>query len=910
MATLALQSPENQDLTLKSGAVGTDDKPMAKGGKIGGGSLALRLCTIALVPMIALGVTSYRQIERDQVVAEASIEFADAVTLQRSASSVIAPASLERIALEGLGRIQELGIEVDLIVALTGVDFNEVSESNRVKLDAALEQLAADANGAVLADGTTLEATVARYEIERAQQQALSEAGASDLVALGILFDDIADTLNQLLSGSQTNNDAAVVGLDDAGRLQAIARAQASAGQMTQAVVRGLLFSDQSSRDAIVQAAAVHNAQLDTFGALLDAENRSRFAEIRALMPAVPLDLFGFADADEGMFMSDPDAIVSVATFLLAQLDYLVSLDDYSAAIQLDIADDAAAAAVSAADDVRNSQLMLATVAAISLIITLFVLITTVRPLLRLSRRAARVGLGDLTTSPLPLRGPRVVRRLTASVNDMLVTLAGVDQQIEQMSTGDLSTATSVDLPGAVGVSMRQSVERLSSMTEQLAHQARHDLLTSLPNRFAAMEHLDRLIAMEQPFALLFLDVDGFKGVNDSHGHEAGDEVLREVARRLSATTPPDQLIARLGGDEFVIIVSDYDDIDRVMALGHRLIQEVEQPYDSDEGIFALSASVGVVVPDSDVTSLEALHQADSALYLAKHRGRGRVERFDSQLQAQMEHVADLALALRHGVRNGELVLHFQPIMSLDTGRLDHVEALVRWARPNIGMVSPGEFIPIAERSSLIFEIERWVLHRACEAIADWEREFPHRAVRLAVNISGRHLIEGDLLGNLSGALAATGANPSMLEFELTETHLLEDLEIATTTLNTIRELDITIAVDDFGTGYSSMNYLRDLPIDVLKIDRSFVARSTENGYDSTVIEAVLTIAQSLDLQVVAEGIETPEQLEYVRSVGCHRAQGYLLGLPNERREAERLLFGSSSESQRELSSEVGSSRL
>ncbi len=877
---------------------------MANATKTGGGSLALRLGTIAFVPMLALGVTSFRQIGRDQVAAEASSEFARTVTLQRSASSVIAPANLERIALEGLGRLQELGIDPDVIVAFTGIDFIEVSESNRLRLDAALAQLAIEARDTVLEDGTTLEATLAHYDAELARQRGLSAAQTSDLAGLGVLFDDVANTLHQLLSGKQTNDESAVVGLADAAKLQAIARAEASAGQLTQAVAQGLLNTGQDPRVKLIQESAIHEAQLDTFGALLDQEERGRFDAVRLLKPVVPLGLFPARAELDGSIITNPDTVMAMTTFLVGQLDYLDSLDAYAADIQLDISDAAAARAVSATDDVRNSKVLLAAVAVIASILTLLVLVTTGRPLARLSSRAAKVGHGDLTMEPLPLHGPSVVRRLTASVNDMLATLAGVDQQIARLSAGDLSAASSVELPGAVGVSMRQSVARLSSMTEQLAHQARHDLLTSLPNRFAAMEHLDRLIGRGDSFALLFLDIDGFKGVNDTHGHEAGDEVLREVARRLSGTTRPGELIARLGGDEFVILVADYHDIDAVMTLGRRLIQAVEQPYESDEGIFTLSASVGVVIPDTNVTSLEALHQADSALYLAKHRGRGRVERFDSQLQEQIEHAADLALALRHGVRNGELVLHFQPIMSLATGCLDHVEALVRWDRPNIGMVSPGEFIPIAERSSLIFEIDRWVLHRSCEAIADWEREFPDHRVRLAVNISGRHLIEGDLLGDLERALTATGANPSMLAFELTETHLLEDLEMATASLNTIRALGITIAVDDFGTGYSSMNYLRDLPIDVLKIDRSFVARSTEKGYDSTVIEAVLTIARSLDLEVVAEGIETHEQLEYVRSVGCHRAQGYLLARPDERAEAERLLFGTSLKSRQALVAE------
>lgn len=869
---------------------------MAREGQVGGGSLALRLSLIALVPMAALAATSYRQIQHDEVHAEASIEFAETVMLQRRASSVIRPANLERMALEGLGKIDQLGFEREFVKTLTGVDFEALYEDNRIRLDTTLDELSDVADGILLADGSSLVADLTEYQDDINDLRELSEARASDPATVAAVFDDVAATLHLLLSGNQTNNDVAVIGLDDAAKLQAIARAEASAGAQTLAVVQGLVYSGANARNALLQASAVHDAQLETFGALLDPADLPPFEALRSSQPRVPLDLIEVANREENAVTSDPAVIAEMASLLVEQIDYLDALDAYAAGIQLQISDDATGRAEAASQAVTNSKLFVAAVAAALLLITLFVLITIGQPLLRLSRRAAKVGHGELTTDPLPLRGPRVVRRLTVSVNEMLVTLAGVDRQIERMSTGDLSPATNVELPGAIGVSMRQSVARLSSVTEQLAHQAHHDLLTGLPNRFAAMERLDDLLRHGQRFALLFVDIDGFKGVNDSHGHETGDEVLREVARRLSTTTRPDEFVARLGGDEFVVIVSVFNHVDDATKLGYRLIQEVEQPYGAQEGIFALSASIGIALPESTVTSVEALHQADSALYLAKHRGRGRVELFDAALQERIEHEADLALALRHGVRNGELVLHFQPVMSLDTGRMDHAEALVRWDRPNIGLVSPGEFIPIAERSALIFEIERWVLERSCEALADWRRDFPDTPIRLAVNISGRHLIEGDLLGDLDRALASTGADPTLLEFELTETHLLEDLALATSILNTIRARGIAIAVDDFGTGYSSMNYLRDLPIDTIKIDRSFVARSTEQGYDSTIIEAVLTIARSLNLSVVAEGIETHEQLEYVRSVGCHRAQGYLLARPNPRAEAERKMFGSTTQ--------------
>ena len=835
-------------------------------------------------------MTSFRQIERDQTAAEASDDFAESVVLQRHASAVIAPASLERVALEGLARVDQLGVDRSLITTFTGIDFEAILVANNARFDRSLADLRAVGDTTILADGTPLPDRLDEIVADLARQRELSAALSADAAEVAVLFDEVSATIHQLLTETPAPTEAAIAGLDDEAQLHALSRAAASAGELTQTAIAALIYDDVTNRDAVVSATAVHTTHLDTIRDLLDADHRADLQQTRSALPDAPLELL--AQGDGGSAFSNPDAIAKIAAYILAQLEYLDTFDAYSAALQHDISDLASDRADAASSAVTRSMYLIGAVVLLSAVLTAFVLFTIARPLARLSRRAEQISDGDLSIEPLPLRGPRVVRRLTDSVNDMLVTLAGVDAQIEMMSTGDLSAAADVELPGAIGVSMRQSVARLSSVTEQLAHQARHDLLTGLPNRFAAMECLDQLLARHQQFALLFVDIDGFKGVNDTHGHETGDQVLREVGRRLSACTRSNEFVARLGGDEFVVVISSFDHVDDAMQLGYRLIQEIEQPYGANEGFFALSASVGVVTPEEGTTSVEALHQADSALYVAKHRGRGRVERFDVALQERMEHEADLALALRHGVRNGELLLHFQPLMSLDTGRMDHVEALVRWNRPNIGLVFPGEFIPIAERSALIFEIERWVLHESCKVLADWCDRFRGCDLRLAVNISGRHLIEGDLLGDLDAALHATGADPSMLEFELTETHLLEDLEVATDVLNTIRSRGVAIAVDDFGTGYSSMNYLRDLPIDTIKIDRSFVARSTEQGYDSTVIEAVLTIARSLGLAVVAEGIETHEQLHYVRSVGCHRAQGHLLARPTALADAEAVLFG------------------
>jgi diguanylate cyclase (GGDEF)-like protein len=282
------------------------------------------------------------------------------------------------------------------------------------------------------------------------------------------------------------------------------------------------------------------------------------------------------------------------------------------------------------------------------------------------------------------------------------------------------------------------------------------------------LEHLDRSFhASEGPVAVLFVDIDGFKSINDTHGHLKGDWVLTEIADRLSSNVRSGEFVARLGGDEFVVVITDVDDIDVLVNFGERLIRQVEQPYFDGENLFALSASVGVAAVTGESSALEALRKADSACYLAKKRGRGRVEIYDAELQATIAYEADLALALRRSVPNGELVLHLQPIVDLHSGRLAGAEALVRWERPGVGLVPPGEFIPIAERSSLIFDIERWVLRESCQHVVEWRRQDPTCELRVAVNISGRHLIEGDLVNDLHEAIEATGADPTMLEFEL-----------------------------------------------------------------------------------------------------------------------------------------------
>ena len=603
----------------------------------------------------------------------------------------------------------------------------------------------------------------------------------------------------------------------------------------------------------------------------------------------------------------DLEAVRAVAGAMIERVDHMDRFADFvfaesEGAVQL-LAERSAAAE----SDSRLALVVVLLLAVATIVVALIVARNIARPLHHLRDRAELIGNGELSSEPLPIEGPSDVRQVTSSMNDMAVTLAGIDDHMHALATSDIeSDRRLADLPGQVGASMRDSMERVAALTRrlraseaQLTEEARIDNLTGLPNRFAVLEHLglrteharDRGQALEG-VGVMFLDVDGFKSVNDSHGHAVGDVVLREIGRRLAGAIRPADFVARLGGDEFLVIVGDSADHQALSSFGHRLISAIEQPYEVGDQLFAVSASVGVTIVTSDDDALAAIERADAAVYQAKRRGRRRVEMFDEELQASIEHQAELELALRRAIQQDELSIHLQPLADLRTGLPSGAEVLVRWDRPGLGVLPPAEFIPIAERSGLIVDLERWVLLAACRRLAAWRATGVGDGLRLAVNISGRHLIEGDVITALDEAIAVTGADASALTIELTESHLLDDVDRAIDVLSALRDRGVCIAIDDFGTGYSSMTYLQKLPVDVVKIDRSFVSRATSNEFDATVIESVVTIGRALSLRVVTEGIETAEQLDHVAGAGCVDGQGYLLARPMSVEDAEGILFG------------------
>jgi diguanylate cyclase (GGDEF)-like protein len=441
-----------------------------------------------------------------------------------------------------------------------------------------------------------------------------------------------------------------------------------------------------------------------------------------------------------------------------------------------------------------------------------------------------------------------------------------------------------------------QAVRQREELQSALTHQATHDPLTALPNRGQALSlitaALHRARRSGQMTGLLFVDLDGFKVVNDNHGHACGDDVLREVARRMRAVVRPGDVVCRLGGDEFVVLVEPVQAEHDLLDLADRLIATVSEPIDAAGQRVRVGASVGIAVSRDAGTDADVLvAEADTAAYRAKRLGRGRAEVFDEALRAQLSARADLEGAIAHGLANGEMQLHYQPVLDVAGDRLMGYEALVRWQRPGHGMVRPDEFIPVAEASSLICELDRWVLHEATRQLAEWRRSDPagtgEPEPTMAVNISGRHLADRRVIEDVTDALAAAGIPPSLLVLEVTETVLISD-PAAIGHLAALRELGVAIAIDDFGTGYTSIGQLRHMPVDTLKIDRSFIA-STEPGHRE-LVALMIRAAHTFGLTVVAEGVEEPAQLARLKADACDQAQGYLLYRPMSAEDAGALL--------------------
>jgi diguanylate cyclase (GGDEF)-like protein len=446
------------------------------------------------------------------------------------------------------------------------------------------------------------------------------------------------------------------------------------------------------------------------------------------------------------------------------------------------------------------------------------------------------------------------------------------------------SDASLIRMARRFEVTRRRLQEQLAEHQARLEHQALHDPLTGLANRVLLLdrvEHaLDGAARRTTGAAVLFMDLDYFKAVNDASGHSVGDQLLLGVARRLQAAVRPNDTIARLGGDEFVVLCEDLGDpVEEGVAVAHRITQRFEDPFRVGEREIVVAASIGVAPAEPNDTAESLLGRADHAMYRAKQLGRGRIELYDPSIDHQQTRRAEMAAALHHAVAEGQLRLVYQPVVDVATRRVLAREALVRWYHPLLGTITPSDMIPLAETTGLITSIGAWVLSAACADCAAW-RDDGEPDVGVTVNVSGLQLASGRFPGEVEAALKASGLPPGALTVEVTETLLMTDRADARDGLDRVRALGVRIAIDDFGTGYSSLSWLARLPVDMVKIDRSFVAVLGLVDRQSAIVDAMIHLAHTLGLAVVAEGVETDAQLVHLARLGCDSAQGFLLGYP------------------------------
>lgn len=432
---------------------------------------------------------------------------------------------------------------------------------------------------------------------------------------------------------------------------------------------------------------------------------------------------------------------------------------------------------------------------------------------------------------------------------------------------------------------LEEALARSQETERLLAHQALHDALTDLPNRVLFQDRVEHALArsprQHNRVAVLFIDLDDFKNVNDTFGHAVGDQLLQAAADRLRPMVRTSDTCARLGGDEFAIVLEETASAESARVVAERILGALRSTFRLGNQQVFVGASIGIALAEGTESAAELMRNADLAMYMAKTGGKHRAVVFEPSMHEAVANRVEIEQDLRHALERGEIVLNFQPIVALDTGLIAGLEALVRWNHPTRGLVPPGEFIPIAEQSGLILELGRWILNEACQQCVAWERaNYTTGSVSVTVNISGRELRERTIVDDVRGALTASGLAPNRLILEVTESTLVGNDSATIERLHALKDLGVLLAIDDFGTGYSSLSYLQQFPVDIIKIDKSFVDHLGSPGAESPLSLAVVSLGGALSVRTVAEGIETESQYKRLRELGCPYGQGYLIARP------------------------------
>jgi diguanylate cyclase (GGDEF)-like protein/PAS domain S-box-containing protein len=443
----------------------------------------------------------------------------------------------------------------------------------------------------------------------------------------------------------------------------------------------------------------------------------------------------------------------------------------------------------------------------------------------------------------------------------------------------------------------QSDITRRKTAEYRLQHDAFHDSLTGLPNRALLLDRLGQAVTRtkrrpDSRFGVLFIDVDGFKHVNDSLGHQIGDQLLIAISRRLECCMREADTVARVGGDEFISLIDDVESTEDILSLADRILESLRTPFSLDGHELVVSASIGVALSGTNYeTAEEIVRNADIAMYRAKSKGKGGYVVFDEEMHALAVGRLRMETDLRQAIKRGEFQLYYQPIVSLRTGKVRSFEALLRWYHPDRGLVCPDDFIPLAEETKLILPVGLWVIRTAADQLRRWQGQFgTNPPLSISVNLSCRQFLQPDLVYQVQRALLDTRLDPRCLKMEITESAIMEQVESASSALSKLKTLGIKLAIDDFGKGYSSLSYLHQFPFDTLKIDRSFIACIGPFGENTEIVRTIVSLAKGLGLDVVAEGVETENQLFQLKDLGCQFGQGYFFSRPLSAEAAGALL--------------------
>jgi diguanylate cyclase (GGDEF)-like protein len=505
--------------------------------------------------------------------------------------------------------------------------------------------------------------------------------------------------------------------------------------------------------------------------------------------------------------------------------------------------------------------------------------------------KAFEIGGVDYITKPFQVEEVMVRVQHQLNLQAAKAEIAQLNAELEQKVADRTSRLEEVIS------ALNQEITQHEETKKQLVHDALHDPLTGLPNRSLFMEHLQKALQRSRRnenylFAVLFIDLDRFKIINDSWGHNVGNQVLIAAADLLKKSARMVDTVARLSGDEFAILLDDLKQPADAIAIAERVLHQMASPIEVPERTVFIGSTIGVVFGNETYQDgIELLRDADIAMYRAKAQGKGRYAIFDREMYAQTLHLSQLETDLRFALERQELVLHYQPIVSLKTGQLTGFEALLRWQHPQKGLIYPGEFIAIAEETGLIVAIGEWLLQEACQQLQSWQLKFPNAtSLHMSVNLSSRQFQQFNLVERLAEILAVTGLDGRYLRLEITESMLMDRSERTMQLLHRLKQQKVQLSIDDFGTGYSSLSYLHSFPIDSLKIDRSFVNLIDPDAENGEIVTTIITLAHALGIKAIAEGVETPHQLARLKALGCDKAQGYLFAKPVTCEAAESII--------------------